>query len=74
LPFVFLLLFYSCFVPVFSHVVSSLTYPNILGNKRLLSVGDHDELQSLKPGSRYPNLVAIRVACWTSLSVLLSRP
>jgi hypothetical protein len=32
----FLLLFHSCFVPVFfSYVVSSLAYPNLLGNKRL---------------------------------------
>jgi hypothetical protein len=32
----FLLIFHSCFVPVFfAHVVSSLAYPNLLGNKML---------------------------------------
>jgi hypothetical protein len=32
----FPLLFRSCFVPVFlAHVVSSLAYPNLLGNKKL---------------------------------------
>jgi hypothetical protein len=33
----FLLIFHSCFVPVFffAPVVSSLAYPNLLGNKRL---------------------------------------
>jgi hypothetical protein len=33
-PFIFSLLFYSFFVPIFSHVVSSLAYPNLRGNKR----------------------------------------
>jgi hypothetical protein len=35
--FVFPLLFHSCFIPIFSlaHVVSFLTYSNLLGNKRL---------------------------------------
>jgi hypothetical protein len=33
--FVFPLLFHSCFVLFFAHVVSSLTYPNLLRNKRL---------------------------------------
>jgi hypothetical protein len=32
----FLLIFRPCFVPVFfTHVVSSLAYPNLLGNKRI---------------------------------------
>jgi hypothetical protein len=36
LSFVFSLPFHSCFVPVFlTHVVSSVAYPNLLGNKRL---------------------------------------
>jgi hypothetical protein len=37
IPFVFPLLFRSCFVPVFffAHVVSSLAYLNLLRNKRL---------------------------------------
>jgi hypothetical protein len=34
-PFIFPLRFHSCFVPFLTHVVSSLSYPNLLRNKRL---------------------------------------
>jgi hypothetical protein len=45
--FVFPLLFHSCFVPVFlAHVVSSLAYPNLLGNKMLGIF--YQDLQKLK--------------------------
>jgi hypothetical protein len=34
-PFIFFLIFQSCFVPSLTHVVSSLVYPNLLENKML---------------------------------------
>jgi hypothetical protein len=38
----FPLLFRSCFIPIFfAHVISSLTYPNLLGNKGLVVVVVH---------------------------------
>jgi hypothetical protein len=45
LSFVFPLLFRHCFIPVsLAHVVSSLTYPNLLGTKKLdYCCGQNDE-------------------------------
>jgi hypothetical protein len=44
--FVFPLLFRFCFIPVsLAHVVSSLAYPNLLGTKRLVVVGNYERLR-----------------------------